>query len=85
MASCTVIIGCIDHFAHTDPFENAFNYIQRIFIGICVSDAYDLFFGFYDVVAYQIDQCIQRSFSPSTFLELNNVAVFVAAKDRFDT
>ena len=50
-----------------------------------MGDTDDLFFRFYDVVADQGDQFVDHGFAAAAFFVLDDVAVLVSAKNRFDT
>ena len=66
------------------PVRDAFHDIQGIFIGVRVGDTDDLFFGFYDVIAYQVDQLVQRLSAAPLQAVLDDKAFLIAAQDRLD-
>lgn len=84
MAAGAEVVGSVDESADFYPFLDFFHDVQRFFVSICVGDTDDLFFRFYDVVADQGDQFVNRGFAAAAFFVLNDLAVFVSTENRFD-
>ena len=84
MGARTEVIGSINELSDMHPVRDAFHDIQGIFISVRVGDTDNLFFGFYDVVAHQVDQLIQRLLAASLQAVLDDKAFLIAAQDRLD-
>ena len=58
MASGAKIIGGVNEISYFDFFLYFLHDIKRIFIGICMGNAYDLLFRTYNIIADQIYESV---------------------------
>ena len=84
MTSGAIVVGSVDEAAQRNPLLDFVHHIKGILVGVGMSDAYDLFLRVYNVVTDERNQRVESCLAAAAFLVLYNIAVLVAAKDRFD-